>query len=132
MTKNFTLAELIYSRTAVEQDIREQFKPNDTIKLNLRELAVKCLQPLRNKYGRAIHVNSGYRCKRLNEAVGGSKTSDHMKGMAADITCDNARELYDLASLMNLPFKQLIYYADRNFVHISYDANNIKKQKWEQ
>ena len=132
MTKNFSLAELIFSRTAVDNNIEEQFKPPDSVKINLRELAERILQPIRNKYGRPITVNSGYRCPRLNEMVGGSKNSDHMKGMAADITCQNARELYDIATLMKLPFKQLIYYKDKNFVHVSYDPNNKKRQAWEQ
>jgi len=134
MTKNFSLAELIFSRTAVDNNIEEQFKPSDSVKINLRELAERILQPIRNKYGRPITVNSGYRCPRLNAhpAINGSPNSDHMKGMAADITCQNARELYDIATLMKLPFKQLIYDKEKNLVHVSYDPNNKKRQAWEQ
>jgi len=131
MTKNFTLSELLSSRTAHERGFSEQFDPPQEIIDNLRNLAVNILQPIRDAYGMPIHVNSGYRCERLNQAVNGQKRSEHLKGMAADITCSNARKLYDIASLLDLPFRQLIYYKDRNFVHVSYNPNDIKKQAWQ-
>jgi len=130
LSKNFTLLELLSSRTAVENNYKEQWQPSQEVIDNLIALAENILQPLRNHYGKPITVNSGYRCERLNKAVRGSRNSDHMKGMAADITGLNPRELYDSATLLNLPFKQLIYYPDKNFVHISYDPEDVRKQKW--
>jgi zinc D-Ala-D-Ala carboxypeptidase len=51
--------------------------------------AKKCLQPVRDHFGKPVKtVNSGYRCPESNAAVGGSKTSDHCKGQAADIEID--------------------------------------------
>jgi uncharacterized protein YcbK (DUF882 family) len=130
LSKNFRLSELLSSRVAMERNFTEQWQPSQEVIDNLIRLAENILQPLRDHYGKPITVNSGYRCKRLNEAVKGSVNSDHMKGMAADITGLNARELYDSATLLNLPFKQLIYYPDKNFVHISYDKKDVRKQKW--
>ena len=58
--------------------------PTPDATANLGELVDAVLDPLREKYGRPIHVSSGYRCPRLNRAVGGSATSQHVKGEAAD------------------------------------------------
>lgn len=131
LSKNFTLSEMLSSRTAVERNYKEQWTPPQSVVDNLTALAENILQPLRDHYGKVITVNSGYRCARLNKAVKGNINSDHLRGMAADITGLNARELYDSASLLDLPFKQLIYYPSQRFVHISYDPNDIRKQKFE-
>lgn len=66
-------------------------------------------------------ISSGYRCSRLNEAVGGSPTSDHREGLAADIYFDGfAEKWYEVVMLLVcntcIPFDQLIVY--RNFLHI--------------
>ena len=130
MTDNFTLNELIASKTAHELNIYEQFAPSKEVKANLKLLCENVLQPLRIEYGMPITVNSGYRSPRLNEAVKGSKNSDHLRGMAADITGKDVKMLYDLAIALNLPYRQLIYYKKENFVHISYNKYDIKKQAW--
>ena len=130
LSDNFTLSEMISSRTAHEQNIHEQFGPPKEVQDNLKLLCDKVLQPLRIEYGLPITVNSGYRCPRLNDAVKGSNNSDHLRGMAADITGKDVKMLYDLAIALNLPFRQLIYYKSRNFVHISYNKYDIKKQAW--
>jgi len=101
---------------------------------NLQLLCEKVLNPLRKKYGKKINVSSGYRSYLVNLAVGGSSTSDHRKGMAVDIKgFDKSRaenkKLYDLIVSMGLPFKQLINEHDYQWVHVSYDKNNVKKEK---
>lgn len=58
---------------------------------HLRELAEKILDPLRIAWGSAIRVNSGYRCNRLNEVVGGVPTSAHKTGYAADLYPANGK-----------------------------------------
>ena len=83
--KNFELYEFIESDVAKRRNIDNT--PSFDIVEHLEELVEKFLQPLRNAIGLPIHVNSGYRCQRLNTAVGGSSTSAHLIGYAADITC---------------------------------------------
>lgn len=86
---NFTLAELLDSETAREQHIDNT--PTFEVVDNLNELTSKILQPLRSAWGSAITVTSGYRCKVLNKAVGGSDTSAHMLGYAADLYPTNGK-----------------------------------------
>ena len=83
LSKNFTLEELVFSITALNNGWNNT--PNAEAKAALKKLAVEVLQPIRNAWGKPIHVTSGYRCPRLNAAVGGVKTSQHLLGQAADI-----------------------------------------------
>ena len=83
LSDNFTLEELIKSATAQRLGIDNN--PSVVVKNKLATLCRKVLQPLRNKYGKSIVVTCGYRCPRLNKAVGGASTSDHLYGNAADI-----------------------------------------------
>lgn len=71
--KYFTIDELCKSDTAKAKRIDNS--PSDEIIHNLTSLVDKVLDPLRESYGKAIRVNSGYRCPALNKAVKGSKTS---------------------------------------------------------
>ena len=82
--KYFTIKELCNSSTAVKLNIDNT--PNSEIVNNLEQLVYYILDPLREAFGKAIYVNSGYRCLNLNKAVGGSDTSQHCFGLAADIT----------------------------------------------
>lgn len=83
LSENFTLEELLVSSTANKYGIDNT--PDATAKANLTMLCNKLLQPIRDSYGKAIIVTSGYRCAKLNAKVGGSKSSQHCKGQAADI-----------------------------------------------
>lgn len=89
------------------------------------------LDPLREAYGKPIIVTSGYRCPELNKVLKGSRTSQHMKGQAADITVgtkEGNKKLFELAQELNLPYCQLIDEKKFTWVHISYDPNNVKRQ----
>jgi zinc D-Ala-D-Ala carboxypeptidase len=131
LSDNFDLHEFQRSETAVRLNIEQQFYPlSSHIINNLDALAKNLLQPVRNDLGSRMHINSGYRCQELNEAVGGSETSDHMQGMAADIISRDAELLYKLA--LKFPHKQIILYREKNFVHLSYDPNDLRNQHWEQ
>ncbi len=135
LSPNFWLHEFIRSETAIRDNIEEQFRPLPKATMsNLRGLVKHVLQPLRAEYNSMIYPTSGYRCERLNIAVGGSKNSDHMRGMAVDVTCKSTKKLYELAVSLGrdekLPFKQLIFYPAKNIVHISYDRNDIRRQAW--
>lgn len=78
LTENFTLEELCVTDTGLEN------VPNDCQKEKLQILASMILQPIRNKWGR-IRVNSGFRSESVNHKIGGSATSQHCQGEAADI-----------------------------------------------
>ena len=73
ITKNFTREELVASATAKRLGIDNT--PNKEQEANLYLLAYYILQPLRDRYGNPIRISSGFRCKALNNAVGGVPTS---------------------------------------------------------
>ncbi len=124
----FTIKELCQSDTAVKKKINNT--PNSEIVNNLTQLVNNILDPLREKYGKPITVNSGYRCEALNIAVGGSKTSYHMLGLAADITAGSPAKnkiLFKLIQELELPFDQLIDEKNYRWIHVSF-SNKPRKQ----
>ncbi len=133
LTENFSLHEMTKSETALRHGLNNV--PGENEINNLRTLCQQILQPVRTAYGRGIKVNSGYRAPDVNAAVGGSRTSDHTKGQAADIEIPGVAN-YDLAKYIadNFKFTQLIleFYTpgipDSGWVHVSYDPNNLKCQ----
>lgn len=119
--KNFRFDELIKSETADKKKICN-IPDFDAIE-NLY-LVAEQLQAIRDKFGKGIIVNSGYRCQKLNKAVGGTTNSQHMKGQAADIRpCDmkDLQALYDLIR-DNFEYDQLIYErcGSSRWIHFSY------------
>ena len=134
LTANFSLHELSKSETALRMGLDNT--PDEEATENLRLLCETVLQPVRDHYGKGVKVNSAYRSPESNAAVGGSKTSDHCKGMAADIEIPGVANA-DLAQWImdNLDYTQLIleFYTpgipDSGWVHVSYDPNNLKKQE---
>lgn len=126
--KYFTLKELTCSTTATAKGIDNT--PTPEVEKNLTLLVENVLDPLREIYGKPITVNSGYRCPELNKAVGGSKTSDHVKGFAADITGGSKEENERIFNIIkhNFHFKQLIDEKGFSWVHVSYDPSNLKNQ----
>jgi uncharacterized protein YcbK (DUF882 family) len=126
--KYFTIKELCKSSTATQKGIDNS--PNSEIVNNLTQLVDNILDPLREEYKKPIRVNSGYRSEALNKAVGGSKTSQHRFGLAADITAGSKSEnkkLFNLAQELNLPFDQLIDESNFSWIHISYSTNPRKQ-----
>lgn len=121
LSKNFTLAELTFSQTAVRLGIVNV--ADGRIVENLRALVETVLQPLRDHVGAPIVVTSGYRSSKLNIAVGGSINSEHMDGRAADIICPGmtALELCRAVREQALPFNQLIHEFD-SWCHVSIPA----------
>lgn len=126
--KYFTIKELCKSSTAIQKGIDNT--PNSKIVNNLNQLVDNILDPLREKYGKPIKVNGGYRCPALNDAVKGSKTSQHLQGLAADITAGSPvenKKLFDLIIKLNLPFDQLIDEQKFKWVHVSFSNRNRKQ-----
>lgn len=126
--KYFTINELTKSSTAEAKGIDNT--PTPEVERNLTALVDNVLDPLREIYGKPITVNSGYRCPELNKAVGGSATSDHVKGFAADITAGSKEENERLFNIIkhNFHFSQLIDEKNFSWVHVSYNSNNLKNQ----
>ena len=134
LTKNFTLEELTKSETALRFDLDNA--PNDEQLANLVALCECILQPVRDHFGKGVKINSGLRTPEVNAKVGGSKTSDHCKGMAADIEIPGVANA-DLAQFIvdsGMEFRQLIleFYTpgipDSGWVHVSYNPADNKKQ----
>ncbi len=133
LTKNFSLAELTKSETALRFDMENTPGPVEIA--NLTDLAGKVLQPVRDHFGKGVKVNSGFRHPEVNAKVGGSKTSDHCKGQAADIEIPGVPNA-ELAEWIkdNLEFRQLIleFYTpgipDSGWVHVSFVDGDNKKQ----
>jgi len=102
---------------------------------NLITLCTEVLQPVRDEVG-LININSGFRCLRLNRALGSSDRSHHVRGMAADI------ESFDISNLelarhirdSGLRFTQLILECYREgdprsgWVHVSYDPDDLRME----
>lgn len=118
LSEHFTLEELTYSRTAVENAIANE--PPAQAKASLQHLAGCLLEPLRQLYKKPIAVLSGYRNKEVNRLVGGVATSQHVKGEAADCyTPEGPEKLLELLMRSGLPFDQAILYKRRRFLHLS-------------
>lgn len=123
LTENFTLEELTATRHGENTPTAEHIE-------NLKVLATKVLQPLRDKQG-IVHVSSGYRSERVNKLAGGSTTSQHCRGEAADIICKNNRQAF-IYIANNLPFDQLIWeFGDDkapSWIHVSCKRTGNRKQ----
>lgn len=121
ISEHFSIEELVDSQTATRQGYEEQFSPPYYIKDNLISLCGAVLEPLRALTGSAILISSGYRCERLNNAIGGAENSQHVKGQAADIKSATltVEELYVKIKTSGIVFDQLIQEFGR-WVHISY------------
>lgn len=126
--KYFTIKEMTKSSTAKANGIDNT--PSDEGVLKLQKLIEAVLDPLREWYGKPIKVNSGYRCEALNKAVGGSDTSQHRLGEAADITVGTKKGNKKLFEYIkdNLPFDQLINESNFSWVHVSYREGRLRKQ----
>lgn len=134
LSKNLTLKEVTKSITAERLGVKNTPDKEDIA--NLIDIATHVFQPLRDHFDVPIAVSSGYRCKELNKAVGGSRTSEHMVGRALDLDADTYggvtnKEIFEFIK-KNLEFNQLIWEFgdDENpeWVHVSYHKGNNKKR----
>ena len=123
LSQNFSLEELIASSTAKTKRIDNT--PTPEVKANLEKLCKEVLQPIRNKYGRAITITSGYRSPKLNAALGGVKTSQHMTGSAADIKCTATSK----AVLFNI-IKEMIQNGEIKVGQLIWEYGTKKEPNW--
>lgn len=128
LTENFSLEEMIASQTAANRGIDNT--PDQWQIENMQRLCENLLQPLRDAIG-VINVSSGFRSPALNRAIGGSRTSQHCKGEAADIKCNNNAALFHLIR-ETMDFDQLIWeFGDNNqpqWIHVSYKKKGNRNQ----
>ena len=133
LTKNFTLAEMTKSDTALRLGLENQ--PDEQQLAALQTLAEKVLQPVRDYYNMGVKVNSALRTLPVNRAIGSGDNSHHVRGMAADIETPGVANA-DLAQYIvdNLEFTQVIleFYTpgipDSGWVHVSYVPEDLRKQ----
>jgi len=118
LSEHFTLEELVLSQTAARSGI-DNTAPKEIVQ-NLRELA-RVLEQVRTLLGGVpILISSGYRCPELNRAIGGSKSSAHMRGLAADFTAPSFGTVLQVArkvAASDIGFDQVIHEYG-SWVHI--------------
>lgn len=123
--KYFTLNELTETNTGLINN------PNKDEIDNLKILVEKVLDPARELLGKPITVTSGYRSPLVNRKINGSKTSQHIKGEAADIKCEDNKKLFEIIKDY-FEFDQLIWeYGDNNqpaWVHVSFKKDKNRNQ----
>lgn len=119
LSPHFSYGEMFYSVQAAKLQINNT--PPKSCVINLIRLCNEVLEPIREKFGSPIHVNSGYRCQALNKAVGGATTSFHLLGRAADITASDLRRLKDLVAelVSDGTIKPIEYIEYSSFIHLA-------------
>jgi zinc D-Ala-D-Ala carboxypeptidase len=127
LSEHFELAEFLVSETAARRGIANE--PTPEIIENLRRLCQLVLEPLRVKLARPVVITSGYRSPALNRAIGGSPTSHHMQGRAADLIVPGMTPLAvcQAANQLKLPCVQIIHEFGR-WAHLSVAATNERTQ----
>jgi zinc D-Ala-D-Ala carboxypeptidase len=134
LSKNLSLAEVMRSETAKRKGISNMPTPEHIE--NFKLLAEKVFQPIREHFGRAIHISSGYRSAALNKAVGGSLSSQHCSGEAIDIDMDGTdvtnAQIFNFIK-DNLEFDQLIWEfgtdSNPDWVHVSYESKGKQRKQ---
>lgn len=131
--KYFSIKELTKSETATKKGIDNT--PNAAQVKNLEALIDNLLDPIREQWGAAIYVTSGFRSYSLNKAVGGVAHSHHLGGYAADLTVKSQagnKALFEMIRCSKLRWTQLISEKTTahgcGWVHISYVPSNLKNQ----
>lgn len=124
--KYFDFDELTRSQLALANGFRNEPFVFDELDVynNLETLVDKLLDPIRERFAMPMIVTSGYRCKSLNDMVGGVAESQHRKGQAVDFVFKGFSTREMLAAFFEISddfdFDQLIFYRRRGFIHISY------------
>lgn len=128
---NFTMDEFFHSDSAGLLRLENYPTSITEMKIvcdNLMRLVVLVLQPLRDAIGKPVEVLSGFRCPRVNEYVGGVKTSQHLTGNAVDIRVPKCTPEYlaNYVHKLNLPYDQMI--CENGWLHISLKSIGNRKQ----
>ena len=134
LSKNLSLAEMIRSESAKRNGISNM--PTEEHLSNMKKLAINVFQPIREHFNVPIHISSGYRSLALNNAIKGSKTSQHCTGEAMDIDMDgttisNAQIFNWIKN--NIVFDQMIWEfgtdSNPDWVHVSYESTGKQRKQ---
>ena len=132
--KHFNLSEFFRSFTAAKNGIKNEPSSDEkaTIVRNINLLVDNVLDPVRDKFCTPVIITSGYRCPQVNRLVGGVDNSQHMSGCAADFhvqgfTSSMMRNVF-IYIYDNMDFDQLIYYRNKNIIHVSYVENGNRHE----
>ena len=131
ISKHISYKEAVRSDYAKKHKIENE--PNEEQIKNMKLIAEKVFEPLREWVGGPIKVNSMFRSKKLNTGINGSLTSQHLKGQAIDLTTMGLKTNSEIFNYIkdNLDFDQVIWeYGRKNpvWIHVSYKAKNNRKQ----
>jgi len=130
ISKHISYKEAVGSNYAKQKGIKN--KPNEEQVENMKLLAEKVFEPLREWVDAPIKVNSMFRSLELNTALKGSKTSSHMKGEAMDITSMGGKSNLEMFHWIkdNLCFDQLIWEFGKEpkWLHVSFNKDNNRQQ----
>ncbi len=119
IVSHFTIKELTRSETAARLGL-DNTPPREAVE-NMQRLIREVLDPAREILGMPIIVNSGYRCKELNSAVGGVARSYHLFGRAADLTTGTQQGNRMLIKILqSLPHVELIWERGGAWIHVAY------------
>lgn len=134
--KYFSIAEFLRSDAAEKYQVSNIPGDEELLKVltNINTLVNRILDPLRAMIGRPIIITSGYRSRQINELVGGSKTSQHLTGKAADFhvrgfTPQQMNVVYQTIQML-FDFDQLIFYPSKNIIHVSWNGDKNRQQSW--
>jgi hypothetical protein len=130
LTTHFTLGELTKSALALRQGIDNT--PTATQIAALATLCETVLEPVRSLVGVPLRITSGFRCAALNAAVGGSKTSAHMDGRAADIETVGMGliDAFDVIRHSSIPYDQIIQECGpEGWIHLGIAANGTTPRR---
>lgn len=137
LSESFQLRELLVSEIAASRGIANL--PDAEQLLSLVRLCMHVLEPVRQNFGRPVIVTSGLRSAALNRAIGGSSTTQHSLGEAADFTVTEQSNMAVCRWIAaNCPFDQLIYeFGESGWVHASYGPRHrrelmsaVKERRW--
>ncbi|BDH16416.1 MAG: peptidase M15 [Bacteriophage sp.] len=127
LSKNFNLSEFVVSNTASRKGINNT--PNAAVIKNIQESVDNLFQPVRDALDKAMIINSGYRCPKLNEAVGGATSSAHKYGYAIDFICPSFGTPQQIVNFLskflksnNIKFDQCIVEFN-SWVHLSWKSS---------
>lgn len=136
ISPHITYLDSIKSNTAIRHGIEN--KPTPEHLENMKLVALKCFEPIRNHFKVPIGISSFYRCPELNEKIGGSDSSDHCFGRAIDIDADlygkiTNKQIYEFIKDNIEDFDQAICeFPDESgnpaWVHISFRSTGNRKQ----
>ena len=132
--KHFNVSEFFRSSTAAKNGIKNEpsLDKRASVERNINLLVDNVLDPIRDKLCTPVIITSGYRCQQVNKLVGGANNSQHLLGCAADFHVKGFTRsmMYNVffGIYYTIDFDQIIYYRNKNIIHISYVENGNRHE----